>query len=903
MPVRESLAPVLRGEDAVDLSAEACARLEAMAAEALEDGLLARVRDECAARLRQPKPSPAVEYLLAAACALNGEIERAHQTLLGLGEKLVAARAWEPLASVAERALGLEETQAAAHLLVKAHEGLGQDPARIEALQRVWALMPDDLDLGLLLAVRLGDVGQGDQRRALLAELMPRFAAEKRYAGLEEAALEFVEHGDADGLVRLVQVLPDVAAAQALAECRQLLDIAFPPLAAKGRAGECHAALRAVVAAAIELGGPTAGEPFRAAVVESLRQGPVRDLPKAGPVLALSRIEDRLAPLMPALERFDAIAALPPGRGVYHTTFGAGRVASNDGENVILDFARSKGHRMPYAAARRTLSPLAEDDLRLLAFAAPAELERMRREAHGDVLVRALKALGGDADAGKLKLFLVGHNLVAAGEWTAFFRKLRAAAEKDARIDHARAFEQHYRLAPATIGIAAAETPLPPLQPRKPARTILTTLRKFLSQHPQDDVALAGRFGRFVERVVLDDEAELTDRARAGLYFARWFPERQAQWSHVLRNLWEKGLAISDLGGEEEQLALLAASHAAGVDSDAILSGLDSRFAVVRDAAILHRDRLDEGGRAALRRTLIDHAPRYAAAAVRMIEAEISQAEAPADAWWLLWASLALIEERPRVSLADRVLGWIAVGGPFDRRLAGIPCPDDLVLRVTVLLRQWRSSDRYLFPALEIAGRLGLSEAVATVRATRQQRTEKMFAQVGQQADVDLPVMTRATWERLKHELGRLERELRTTIPATIQKARELGDLRENAEYHSAKLKQANVSKQVASLQVRLARARFVDDAELEDGVVGLGTEVVLESERDLTTYWILGEGEHHHGENVVSFQAPVGRALVGKAIGDVVELGAGDERRLYRVVSVERKLPPQPASDATATS
>jgi transcription elongation factor GreA len=152
--------------------------------------------------------------------------------------------------------------------------------------------------------------------------------------------------------------------------------------------------------------------------------------------------------------------------------------------------------------------------------------------------------------------------------------------------------------------------------------------------------------------------------------------------------------------------------------------------------------------------------------------------------------------------------------------------------------------------------------------------------------------MTRATWERLKGELQRLERELRTTIPATIQKARELGDLRENAEYHSAKLKQANVSKQVAALQLRLARARFVDDAEIEDGVVGLGTEVALESTRDLITYWILGEGEHHHGDHVISFQSTVGRALMGKGIGDEVELGEDDERRIYRIVSIERKLP-----------
>jgi transcription elongation factor GreA len=175
-----------------------------------------------------------------------------------------------------------------------------------------------------------------------------------------------------------------------------------------------------------------------------------------------------------------------------------------------------------------------------------------------------------------------------------------------------------------------------------------------------------------------------------------------------------------------------------------------------------------------------------------------------------------------------------------------------------------------------------------------------MFEQVGKQANVDIPVMTKATWDRLKKELERLERELRTTIPATIQKARELGDLKENAEYHSAKLKQANVSKQVASLQLRLTRARFVEEAELKDGVVGLGTEVVLESEQEITTYWILGEGEHHHGDNVISFQTPVARALMGRAIGDELDLEVGDDRRHVRVVSVERKLPPQEAEPAS---
>jgi len=147
--------------------------------------------------------------------------------------------------------------------------------------------------------------------------------------------------------------------------------------------------------------------------------------------------------------------------------------------------------------------------------------------------------------------------------------------------------------------------------------------------------------------------------------------------------------------------------------------------------------------------------------------------------------------------------------------------------------------------------------------------------------------------KKFEDELATLNHELKLELPREIKRARELGDLRENAEYHSAKLKQANVSKLVRGLQRRLLRARFVEDADVRDGVVGLGTEVVLESDQqEVVRYWILGEEEHHHGAHVVSFQAPVGRALMGHTIGDEVEIGEGASRRRYHVVSVERRIP-----------
>lgn len=897
MPVRDALPDVLRGELGADLTPESRAQLEALAHDAQTEKKLGPVRDELGNRLKQPDAAWSVYYLLSAVCALNGEVERAQQTLLQLGEKLIAKKKWEPLAACAERSLALSQTHAAARLLVQAHEGLGKDPDRIDALSRAWAINPDDLELALLLAKRLGEAKQGDDRRALLAELAPRFAAEARWPGLEEAALEFVEHEDWDGLVQLAAVLPIVATQGAFKEAKQLADIAATGLAKGGRAGEALEPLRKVIATAIAAKGEDAAEPFREAITAALRQGPGATVPNLDDAVTQSGLEDEGTPLTKAIESFDSISALAPGRGVLHDGFGAGRIVSNDTETVVIDFAKGKGHKMPYAAAHRTLTPVAEDDLRLLKFTNPAEVKRLMTEEQATMVVRALAILGGSADANKLKVFLVGSDLVPAKEWTPFWRKARAAAEKDPRIDHARAFEQFYKLAPegaapATVGRPDADkTPLPPYEVRKPARYNLGVIKKFLAQHPKAEEPLKGRFGRFIQNTLFDDEGERADRARAGLYFARWYPEREGEWMQTLRLLWERGLGIGDLSSEDEQRALLDASRKAGVEAEGILSALDSRFQAVRDEAEKDRAQLDDKGREKLRRALLERPIEYSAAVVRLIEESFEVAEPPADAWYLFFAALRLIEDKPKPSVAEKIMRWLERGGEFERMLDLVPHTEEMRLKIRVLLRQWRSSDRLLFPALEAVERVGMPEEKDWVLEHRKRRADKLFSQVGEQVeDFDVPVMTRVTWAKLKDELTQVERDLKTVIPQTIQRARELGDLRENAEYHSAKLKQANAQKQAASLSRRITRARFVEDADYREGVVGLGTEVAITSGSESRTYWILGDGEQHLGDQVISFQAPIGKALVGRKVGEDVAIGDG---KTWRVVGVTRRLPP----------
>ena len=893
MPVRDALPPVLRGDVGADLSPDSRAQLEAIAHDAQTEKRLAWMREELGGRLKQADASWGVYYLLAAVCALEGNVERATQCLLQVGEKTLAKKKYEPLAAIAERSLALSPTHAAARLLVQAHEGLKQDPERIDALSRAWAINPEDLELALLLATRLGEAGHGDDRRALLAELAPRLAEEARWSDLEDAALEFVEHADWEGLVQLAQSLPAVASAGAFKEAFQLAEITAQGLGKADRAGEALEPLRRIATIAITANGETGADGMRTAMTLALRQGPGATVPDLDAAVSQSGLEDPELPLPRAIEQFDSIAALAPGRGILHEGFGAGRIVSNDTVTVVIDFAKSRGHKMPYAAARRTLTAVAEDDLRLLRFSNPGEVQRLVNEEQATMVVRALKILGGQADANKLKVFLVGSDLVAAKEWTTFWRKARAAAEKDPRIDHARAFEQHYRLAPEGAALHKHERALLPIyEVRKPPRHNLSVIRKFLAQHPDAEVALRGRFGSFIQRTMLDPDGERADRARAGLYLARWYPDRRAEWVSVLRTLWEQDLAISDLGSEEDQLALLAESRAAGVEAEAILSALDSRFAAVREEAERDRAALDDHGRTLLRRALLDHAVKYSAAVMRLIEDDFATPTPPADAWRLFFAALQLIEEKPKPSTAEKVTRWLEEGGAFDKMLADMPPTTEMKLKVRVLVRQWRSSDRLLFPALEALGRVGLEEERQWVLDHRQARTDALFSQVGEQADdFDVPVMTRSTWEKLKGELASLERELKTTIPATIQKARELGDLKENAEYHSAKLKQANAQKQAGALQLRLGRARFIEDSEYKEGVVGLGTEVVLSSGDERMSYWILGDGEQHLGTNVISFQAPIGKSLVGHVAGDEIEIGESGRR--WRVESVARRLPP----------
>jgi transcription elongation factor GreA len=152
--------------------------------------------------------------------------------------------------------------------------------------------------------------------------------------------------------------------------------------------------------------------------------------------------------------------------------------------------------------------------------------------------------------------------------------------------------------------------------------------------------------------------------------------------------------------------------------------------------------------------------------------------------------------------------------------------------------------------------------------------------------------MTRQGYEALVNELKHLRAVVRPQVIEAVRLAREEGDLRENAEYHGAKEKQAILEAKIQHLATQLANAEIIDTAALGgDRVVFGATVQVREAETDeAKEFRLVGADEANPQRGWISIQSPVGRALVGKQSGDTVEVRVPRGVLIYEIVSITFK-------------
>ncbi len=149
--------------------------------------------------------------------------------------------------------------------------------------------------------------------------------------------------------------------------------------------------------------------------------------------------------------------------------------------------------------------------------------------------------------------------------------------------------------------------------------------------------------------------------------------------------------------------------------------------------------------------------------------------------------------------------------------------------------------------------------------------------------------LTKQGYAKLDAELKHLKSEARPNIIRAIAEAREHGDLKENAEYHAAREQQSFIEGRIAELEGIIGRADVIDVTKMSGSIkFGATVKIVDEDTDEEKTYQIVGEAEADIENGRLNIKSPLARALIGKEVGDSVEVKTPGGTRDYEILDVK---------------
>ncbi len=151
-------------------------------------------------------------------------------------------------------------------------------------------------------------------------------------------------------------------------------------------------------------------------------------------------------------------------------------------------------------------------------------------------------------------------------------------------------------------------------------------------------------------------------------------------------------------------------------------------------------------------------------------------------------------------------------------------------------------------------------------------------------------ILTPEGFKKLKEEIEYLSSAKRRQIADRIRIAREFGDIAENAEYDDAKNEQALLEHRIAVLEERMRAARVIEKKEISKDVVSIGSHVKLRDmdAKQTVEYHIVGSAEANPAEYKLSNESPVGKAIIGKKKGEVVEVSAPRGSLKFKIMEIK---------------
>lgn len=149
--------------------------------------------------------------------------------------------------------------------------------------------------------------------------------------------------------------------------------------------------------------------------------------------------------------------------------------------------------------------------------------------------------------------------------------------------------------------------------------------------------------------------------------------------------------------------------------------------------------------------------------------------------------------------------------------------------------------------------------------------------------------ITQQGYDKLEQEIKQLKHVERPAIIEAIATAREFGDLSENAEYHAAREKQSFIEGRILDLEDKFSRAEIIDTSKLSTDSVKFGAtvKVIDDDTEEESTYHIVGEYEADITKKRISTKSPLAKALIGKSIGDIVEVTTPKGGKAFEIIEI----------------
>ncbi|HEY2924707.1 MAG TPA: GreA/GreB family elongation factor [Candidatus Eisenbacteria bacterium] len=863
--------------------------------EALARRLIAGAQAEPALRAlkQEPQAKKRWDLLLLAGLLQSALGERAAslESFEIVGDKLTAAGDREGVSALLPRFLEPEPVSAAVRFLHHLARTASEDPERIEYLRRALDIRHNDPQLLLELSRILERNGEAVEARGLRLDAIELRLELNDPEGVSDEILRVVEEDLPREPGRAGAILLHYAGAFPWEDAEPILDLALPELT-RGAGLWTWSDLDPIA-------GKAPQTPRARILLAALLRIAVASEPDPDAIVAGSGIQNSAEPIAAARARIPKILSLPPGADVAHATWGLGMVAANDGESVSLEFPGRAGHKMSLAMASRSLDRLPPDGLRVLAAREPERLRGLIETRDPQILVSALRDLGGTATLAQMKPCIEA--VLPAGSFPAWWKETKEILKQDPRLDLSEAYRQVFTI---TSEEKRREVTLPELSPRA-GEAGLGLIKKFLREHPEQESRLASHAAKVITRWAEDPKLDPTLRAQALCHAVSWQALAPEAARNLLDTLIVEGLSPGDLTLSQQQDALVDLAQGAREEELFLWRAFESRLPRLRDRG---RARLRVLLGPAFGRAIQDRLQRAAEApalAARLIEHYSSnpgEEDAPSAATLLL-ATLRLLERdgAGAPGVAERLIQLLEPEGALRGLLDARPLDPESAETLERTILHWRGSERRLHPVLGFLRGSGHTQ-LAEAHEARRSATAQTLSQGRSIEDLETrhTIMSRPTYEKLEAEFKRLKLELKTSIPAAIEKARQLGDLRENAEYEAAKQRQANAAARAQELMNVLDRTRLLETIEVDATRVGVGTEVSLEPldppDAPPLKYWILGEGDHALGPGILSYRAPIVRPLLGKPEGAEVLLEMPDGARSYRIASIRKRLPGEAA-------